>query len=193
MKNLKYLYVILLLFVPYLLQAEIILSSFEGGLTSGTKFVDEWENSPFNQSKCVNTTVEVIDNPYINEMNETEKVLHYVRPYYAGDRNGVEIKLENTFQATTTKQYLHVLVYKPTLSPLVMAAIDKNNNVLQIIELSRSEVRANAWSDAIFSIKGNGYVIDRIRIYPDCQTAVGRLSGDIDIYIDEIVDRKSVV
>lgn len=187
MKNLKYLYVILLLFVPYLLKAETILSSFEGGLTSGTKFVDEWENSPFNQSKCVNTTVEVIDNPYINEMNETEKVLHYVRPYYAGDRNGVEIKLENTFQATTTKQYLHVLVYKPTLSPLVMAAIDKNNNVLQIIELSRSEVRANAWSDAIFSIKGNGYVIDRIRIYPDCQTSVGRLSGDIDIYIDEIV------
>lgn len=187
MKNLKYLYVILLLFVPYLLKAETILSSFEGGLTSGTKFVDEWENSPFNQSKCVNTTVEVIDNPYINEMNETEKVLHYVRPYYAGDRNGVEIKLENTFQATTTKQYLHVLVYKPTLSPLVMAAIDKNNNVLQIIELSRSEVRANAWSDAIFSIKGNGYEIDRIRIYPDCQTAVGRLSGDIDIYIDEIV------
>lgn len=187
MRKLRYLYIALFLAIPFLLKAETLLSSFEGGLINGTVFVDEWEKSPFNLNKCVNTTVEVIDNPYINEMNETGKVLHYVRPYFAGDRNGVEIKLENTFQVTTTKQYLHVLVHKPTLSPLVMAAIDKSNNVLQVIELSRSEVRANAWSDAIFSIKGNGYEIDRIRIYPDCQTAVGRLSGDIDIYIDEIV------
>lgn len=189
MKTLRILQIFLLSAIVSVssLKAETVISSFEGGLTEGTVFVDEWESSPFNTGACVNTTVEVIDNPYINEMNETSKVLHYVRPYYAGDRNGVEIKLENNFTLTTTKRYLHVLVHKPVISPLVMTAIDKNNNVMQVITLSRAEVRANAWSDAIFAVKGNGYEIDRIRIYPDCQMAVNRLSGDIDVYIDEIV------
>ncbi len=187
MKTLKYIFTALLAVSISTLYADSVISTFEGGLTSGTVFVDEWEASPFNTNRCVNTTVEVIDNPYISEMNETSKVLHYVRPYYAGDRNGIEIKLENTYQLSTTEKYLHVLVHKPNTARLVIAAIDKENNVMQVIAKALTEARSNAWSDIVFAMKGNGYEIDRIRIYPDCEPSVNRLSGDIDIYIDEIV------
>lgn len=194
MKKIRYVIVaIAALFSTFSLVAQTSISSFEIGLTAGTQFVDEWEGSPFNNGRCVNATVEVVDNPYQDEMNESAKVLHYVRPYYAGDRNGVEIVLENSFNLATTTQYLHMLVHKPVSSRLVMAAIDKANNVQQVLTISSSESRPNAWSDAIFAVKGNGYEIDRIRIFPDCETAVNRLTGDIDIYIDEIEVNNSSV
>ncbi len=187
MKTLKYIFTALLAVSISTLYADTSVSTFEAGLTSGTVFVDEWEGSPFNNNRCENTTVEVIDNPYATEMNETSKVLHYVRPYYAGDRNGVEIKLENSYTLSTAEKYLHVLVHKPNTARMVLAAIDKQNNVQQVIVKAMTEARANAWSDIVFAMKGNGYEIDRIRIYPDCESSVNRLSGDIDIYIDEII------
>ncbi|MEG1573553.1 MAG: GEVED domain-containing protein, partial [Bacteroidales bacterium] len=165
---------------------QIVLSSFEDGITTGTKAVDTWEQSPFNTGKCSNTP-EVITNPHIDDMNSSEKVLHYIRPYYSGDRNGVEIKLERSFTITPTKQYVHAFVYKPVSSRVLARGLDKANNVLQFESISNTESRANAWSDAVFEVKGNGYEIDRLIIYPDMETAVNRLSTDMDIYIDDII------
>ncbi len=191
MKTLKYIFTALLTLSISTLYADTIVSTFENGLTPGTVFVDEWEDSPFNTGKCVNNTVEVVDNPYVSDENSSKKVLHYVRPYYAGDRNGVEIKLENSFLLSTAEKYLHVLVCKPNTSRIVATAIDKYNNVMQVITKSSNEARANEWTDMVFAMKGNGYEIDRIRIYPDCEPSVNRLDGDIDIYIDEIVYNNS--
>lgn len=168
------------------IKGQNVLSSFENGMTSGTKFVDTWEASPFNTGRCSNTP-EVIVNPYADDMNPSEKVLHYIRPYYAGDRNGIEIKLEQSFIITPTTQYIHVFIHKPVSSRILLQGIDKNNNVCQFNALSTSESRASAWSDAVFAVKGNNYEIDRLVIYPDCETAVNRLNSDIDIYIDDII------
>lgn len=165
---------------------QVVLSSFEDGMTPGTKFVDTWEASPFNTGRCSNTP-EVIDNPYPDDMNSSEKVLHYIRPYYSGDRNGVEIKLERSFNLSTTNQYIHAFIYKPFAGRILARGIDKNNNIFQFESLSSSESRANAWSDAVFVVKGNGYEIDRLVIYPDLETSVNRLTSDIDIYIDDII------
>ena len=111
MKTLKFLAVTLIagMFTAQS-NAQVVLSSFEDGSSSGIEFVDTWEDSPFNDGRCSNTP-EVIDNPYLDDMNSSEKVLYMVRPYYAGDRNGVEIKLERPFNLTTTTQYIHIFIH----------------------------------------------------------------------------------
>lgn len=169
---------------------QTVLATFEDGMTSGTKFVDTWEDSPFNTGLCSNAP-EVIDNPYADNMNPTSKVLHYIRPYYAGDRNGVEIKLETPFNLTTETQYIHIFIYKPVSSRILLRGIDTEHNTFQFQTLSTSESRAGAWSDAVFAVKGSNYTIDRLVLYPDLETSVNRLSSDLDIYIDEIVINSS--
>ncbi len=177
--------------LPQQLFAQTIsLSTFETGMKEGTKFVDTWEASPFNTNAC-STEPEVIDNPYADHMNSTSKVLHYVRPYYAGDRNGVEIKLEQPLTLTTSTQYVHIFIHKPVSSRILLRGLDTTNNTFQFETLSISESRAGAWSDAVFAVKGSNYTIDRLVIYPDLDSSVKRLLGDIDIYIDEIVVNNS--
>lgn len=168
--------------------AQTILADFEEGtLKEGTQFVDFWADSPFNKGLC-DGVADVIDNPYLDEMNSTSKVLHYIRPYNAGERNGVEIKLDRTFRTGTTKQYVHVFVYKSNNARVMLAGRAKGiDGVIQFEETSVSEIRANAWSDAVFEIKAREYEIDRLVVMADCETAVNRLSGDVDVYIDEII------
>lgn len=169
---------------------ETVLATFENGMTSGTKFVDTWENSPFNTGQC-SQSPEVIDNPYADNMNPTTKVLHYIRPYYAGDRNGVEIKLETPLNLTTETQYVHIFIHKPVSSRILLRGLDTEHNTFQFETLSISESRAGAWSDAVFAVKGSNYTIDRLVLYPDLETSVNRLSSDLDIYIDEIIVNSS--
>ena len=166
--------------------AQVVLSSFEDGSSAEIEFVDTWEESPFNDGRCSNTP-EIIDNPHLDDMNSSEKVLHMIRPYYAGDRNGVEIKLERPFTLSTTTQYIHIFVHKPVSSRILLRGKNRGSEVMQFETLSQSESRANAWSDAVFAVKGSNLEIDRLIIYPDCESAVGRISGDLDIYIDDIL------
>lgn len=168
------------------MNAQVVLASFEDGMKPGTVFVDTWEQSPFNDGRCHNEP-EVIGNPFQDDMNSSAKVLHYIRPYYAGDRNGVEIKLERPFNLTAKNQYIHVFVHKPVASRILLRGIDTENNVMQFEALSLSESRVSTWSDAVFAVKGSAHTIDRLVIYPDCASAVGRLNSDIDIYMDDIV------
>ena len=166
--------------------AQVVLSSFEDGSSAGIEFVDTWEESPFNDGRCSNTP-EVIDNPYLDDMNSSEKVLYMIRPYYAGDRNGVEIKLERPFTLSTTTQYIHIFVHKPVSSRILLRGKNTGSEVMQFETLSQSESRANAWSDAVFAVKGSNLEIDRLIIYPDCESAVGRISQDLNIFIDDIL------
>ena len=168
------------------INAQTTLSTFEYGLTTGTKYIDTWEQSPFNIGSCVNNTVAVIDNPYSDNMNPTEKVLYFVRPYYSGDKSGVEVVLENPFIISANRQYIHVLIHKPTATRVYIEGFD-GDNVSQFQSLSSSDMRPNAWSDAIFEARGNGYQIERLVIYPDVETPLGRINSDLNIYIDEII------
>lgn len=187
MKKFKYYIVVLFLgMFASVANAQIVLSSFEDGSSSGIEFVDTWEDSPFNDGRCSNTPM-VIDNPYLDDMNSSEKVLHVIRPYYAGDRNGVEIKLERPFNLTTQTQYVHIFIHKPVASRILLRGKNTGSEVMQFEKLSQSESRANAWSDAVFAIKGSNLEIDRLVLYPDCESALGRINGDLDIYIDDIV------
>ncbi len=179
-----------LLLLPLQIDAQSTLADFESGMTAGTKFVDTWEQSPFNTGDCSNEAM-VVDNPYCDNFNPTSKVLYYVRPYYAGDRNGVEIKLATPLQLTTETQYVHVFVHKPVSSRLLLRGLDTEHDTFQFQALSTSESRAGAWSDAVFAVKGGNYTIDRLVLYPDLDSSVGRLSSDIDIYIDEIIVNSS--
>ena len=97
MKKFNY-YIVALLLGMFALNAnaQVVLSSFEDANNKEFTFVDTWEESPFNDGRCSNTP-QIIDNPYQDDMNSSEKVLHVIRPYYAGDRNGVEIELERRF------------------------------------------------------------------------------------------------
>ena len=71
------------------INAQTTLSTFENGLTTGTKYIDTWDQSPFNIGSCVNNTVAVIDNPYSDHLNLTEKVSYFFIPYYSGDKSGL--------------------------------------------------------------------------------------------------------
>ena len=187
MKIFKYYIVAILLgMFAVTANAQVVLSSFEDGNSSDITFVDTWEDSPFNDGRCSNTP-EIIDNPYLDDMNSSEKVLHVIRPYYAGDRNGVEIKLERPFNLTTNTQYIHIFIHKPVSSRILLRGKNVGSEVMQFEKLSQSESRANAWSDAVFAIKGSNLEIDRLVLYPDCESALGRINSDLDIYIDDIV------
>ena len=169
MKKFKY-YIVALFLGMFAIgaNAQVVLSSFEDGNNEGFTFVDTWEDSPFNDGRCSNTP-EVIDNPYLDDMNSSEKVLHVIRPYYAGDRNGVEIKLERPFNLTTSTQYIHIFIHKPVSSRILLRGKNVGSEVMQFEKLSQSESRPNAWSDAVFAIKGSNLEIDRLILYPDCE------------------------
>ncbi len=187
MKKFNY-YIVALLIGMFALNAnaQVVLSSFEDGNNKKFTFVDTWEESPFNDGRCSNTPM-IIDNPYLDDMNSSEKVLHVIRPYYAGDRNGVEIELERPFNLTTSTQYIHIFIHKPVAGRILLRGKNTGSEVMQFEKLSQSESRANAWSDAVFAIKGSNLEIDRLILYPDCESALGRINSDLDIYIDDIV------
>lgn len=155
---------------------------------------DSWEASPF-RTGVLTGNAAVVDNPFKDEVNGTDKVLGVQRSRFASNMYGARIDLKETFELTPTPQYVHVMIHKPGNSRVMLMGLGKRQDragqspeTEQFWERSNVmyEVQADEWFDAVFSIKGNGGIdIYSLVVVVDA-VSPHALTEDFVAYIDEI-------
>ncbi|MDE5959010.1 MAG: hypothetical protein K2G94_04645 [Muribaculaceae bacterium] len=161
---------------------------------------DCWEQSPFRTDK-LSGNVAVVDNPFADELNPatdepingSERVLAAQRSRFAGNRFGVRIDLEETFELTPTARYVHVFIHTPKKGRAMLVGLGSRQERLdqdpyceQFWVLSSAAEQAGQWYDAVFPIKGAGGIdIRSFVIVPDCESPHD-LTEDFLFYVDAI-------
>lgn len=160
---------------------------------------DCWESSPFrtgelkgNVAICANPDTDV--NEFLGYApNTSANVLGAQRSRFAGNRFGVRVDLNDTFELTTSTQYVHMMVYSPVASRVMLVGLgsrtdrpSQNPYTEQFWELSINGIEANRWTDMVFAIKGAGGIdIRSLVLVPDCESP-HNLTSDFIFYIDNI-------
>jgi len=161
---------------------------------------DTWEESPF-RTGALEGHAAVISN-FLNDVDDvlgyapdsTEKIVAVQRSRYGSNTFGVRIDLNETFELTTTTQYVHVLIHKPVESRVMLIGLGKRTEragqspeTEQFWQLSSNTVTPNEWCDAVFPIKGNGGIdIYSLVVVPDLESRHD-MAEDFIAYIDQIV------
>lgn len=161
---------------------------------------DCWEQSPFRTDKLAGN-VAVVDNPFADELNPvteepvnaSAKVLGAQRSRLAGNRFGVRIDLETTFELTPVTKYVHVYIHTPKEGRAMLVGLGSRTERLgqdpyteQFWQLSSSAPVAGQWYDAVFPIKGAGGIdVRSLVIVPDCESP-HNLAEDFLFYVDGI-------
>ena len=160
---------------------------------------DCWEESPF-RTGALKGNVALCPNPDtdVNEIlgyapNSSATVLGAQRSRFAGNRFGVRVDLNKTFELTTSTQYVHVMVYSPVASRVMLVGLGSRTERLaqnpyteQFWELSSNGIEANRWTDMVFAIKGAGGIdIRSLVLVPDCESPHA-MTSDFLFYIDNI-------
>lgn len=161
---------------------------------------DCWEQSPFRTDRLAGNAA-VVANPFADELNpETEEpvngseyVLAAQRSRFAGNRFGVRIDLEETFELTPTARYVHVYIHTPKKGRAMLVGLgsrqerlDQNPYCEQFWELSSTGSQTDQWYDAVFAIKGAGGVdVRSLVVVPDCESPHD-LAEDFIFYVDGI-------
>lgn len=92
---------------------------------------DTWENSPFRTGQ-LQGNVQVVNN-HLNEVDEemgitpngTKKILAVQRSRFGSNTFGARVDLKNTFELTTTTQYVHVFICTPTSGRVMLVGLGK--------------------------------------------------------------------
>ncbi|MDE5900271.1 MAG: hypothetical protein K2H33_02815 [Muribaculaceae bacterium] len=161
---------------------------------------DCWEQSPFRTDRLAGNAA-VVANPFADELNpETEEpvngseyVLAAQRSRFAGNRFGVRIDLDETFELTPTARYVHVYIHTPKKGRAMLVGLgsrqerlDQNPYCEQFWELSSTGSQTDQWYDAVFAIKGAGGVdVRSLVVVPDCESPHD-LAEDFIFYVDGI-------
>ncbi len=171
---------------------------------------DFWEASPFRvqsgqSSASLNPTdyVRIVNNPYSDTNNDSEKVLAFQRSRQGSNMFGARIDLtaEQRFILNNTTQYVHVLMHKPVESRAMLIGLGRHNSntanysemwasqpndVVQFTMLGSNTAAQDTWSDVVFPIKGAGNIdIYSLVVVVDCETP-HKLSDDFMAYIDKV-------
>lgn len=161
---------------------------------------DSWEHSPFRTHQLVGN-VKVVDNPdtQVDAMlgiapNTSKKVLAFQRSRYGSNTFGARIDLKKPFMLTPTIQYVHIMLYKPVVSRVMLIGLgkrteraDQSKDTEQFWVFSTNKVEPNKWVDAVFPIKGaSGVEISSLVVVADNEST-HNLSNDFVVYIDNIV------
>lgn len=160
---------------------------------------DTWENSPFRTGQ-LQGNVQVVNN-HLNEVDEemgitpngTKKILAVQRSRFGSNTFGARVDLKNTFELTTTTQYVHVFICTPTSGRVMLVGlgkrrerVDQSPEAEQFWVLSTTKTEPGKWFDAVFPIKGAGGIdIHSLVVVPDCESP-HTLTSDFAAYIDEI-------
>ena len=160
---------------------------------------DTWENSPFRTGQ-LQGNVQVVNN-HLNEVDEemgitpngTKKILAVQRSRFGSNTFGARVDLKNTFELTTTTQYVHVFICTPTSGRVMLVGLGKRRERVgqspeaeQFWVLSTTKTEPGKWFDAVFPIKGAGGIdIHSLVVVPDCESP-HTLTSDFAAYIDEI-------
>jgi hypothetical protein len=157
---------------------------------------DTWEESPFRTGTLAGNA-QVIDNCFnattSGISNTTSKILGVQRSRFGSNTFGVKVGLPTPLATTETTQYVHVLVYKPNTTPVMLVGLGKRESftdepttVEQFWVTSNYTPVANQWCDMVFPIA----TVTGVKIYswvvvPDLASP-HTLTEDYACYIDQI-------
>ena len=177
--------------------AQTTQCDFETEDYAGVSTYDSWVDSPMRDARFANHA-RVVDNPYKDDVNPTDKVVGFQRSRYGGMFYGARIDLNEPIVLSPTKQYVHAFIYSPKGGQVGLVALgkratfaDQEPDAEQLITLGTMEIPAGAWADAVFPIKGNENArIMSLVIAPDACTNPGD-GDDFMAYIDNITVNNS--
>ncbi|MCM1349355.1 MAG: GEVED domain-containing protein [Firmicutes bacterium] len=166
--------------------------TFESNDYKALGVYDTWEASPF-RTGALTGNCAVTANPFSNEINNSENVLAVQRSRYGSNTFGARIDLKEPFELTPTTQFVHVMLNTPRQGRVMLVGLGKrtdreeqSSDVEQFWVMSRNDITANEWSDAVFGIKGAGGIeIHSLVVVPYAESS-HTLSNDFVAYIDDI-------
>ena len=173
-------------------QAQTTKCDFETEDYAGVSTYDSWEASPLRTGQLAGHA-RVVDNPYKDDNNPTEKVVGFQRSRYGGMFYGARIDLKEPIALSPTVKYVHAYIYSPKGGEVGLVALGKRSTIAdqepdaeQLITLGTMKVPAGAWADAVFPISGNEKAqIMSLVIAPDANINPGG-GEDFMAYIDNI-------
>lgn len=157
---------------------------------------DTWEESPF-RTGTLEGNAQVIDNCFNNTgagiSNKTTKILGVQRSRFGSNTFGVRVDLNSPLSTSETTKYVHVLVYKPNNSKVMLVGLGKRESfteeptdIEQFWVESNYSMTANQWCDMVFPIKTvTGVKVYSFVIVPDLASPHA-LTQDYACYIDQI-------
>lgn len=157
---------------------------------------DTWEESPF-RTGTLEGNAQVIDNCFNNTgagiSNKTTKILGVQRSRFGSNTFGVRVDLNSPLSTSETTKYVHVLVYKPNTSKVMLVGLGKRvsfteepTDIEQFWVESNYSMTANRWCDMVFPIKTvTGVKVYSFVIVPDLASPHA-LTQDYACYIDQI-------
>lgn len=157
---------------------------------------DTWEESPF-RTGTLEGNAQVIDNCFNNTgagiSNKTTKILGVQRSRFGSNTFGVRVDLNSPLSTSETTKYVHVLVYKPNTSKVMLVGLGKRESfteeptdIEQFWVESNYSMTANRWCDMVFPIKTvTGVKVYSFVIVPDLASPHA-LTQDYACYIDQI-------
>ena len=157
---------------------------------------DTWEESPF-RTGTLEGNAQVIDNCFNNTgagiSNKTTKILGVQRSRFGSNTFGVRVDLNSPLSTSETTKYVHVLVYKPNTSKVMLVGLGKRESfteeptdIEQFWVESNYSTTANQWCDMVFPIKTvTGVKVYSFVIVPDLASPHA-LTQDYACYIDQI-------
>lgn len=157
---------------------------------------DTWEESPF-RTETLEGNAQVINNCFNNTgagiSNKTTKILGVQRSRFGSNTFGVRVDLNSPLSTSETTKYVHVLVYKPNTSKVMLVGLGKRESfteeptdIEQFWVESNYSMTANRWCDMVFPIKTvTGVKVYSFVIVPDLASPHA-LTQDYACYIDQI-------
>ena len=161
---------------------------------------DTWAESPFRTNVLKGNAAVVA-----NHLNEEDAVLGYApntssyilgvqRSRFGSNTFGALVGLKTPFALTKTQQYVHVMIYTPKETSVMLIGLGNRDDRPQQSPLteqfwssSTSKVSAGRWSDAVFPISGaNGITIRNLLVVVD-RNSTHNMTEDYAAYIDNIV------
>ena len=157
---------------------------------------DTWEESPF-RTGTLEGNAQVINNCFNNTgagiSNKTTKILGVQRSRFGSNTFGVRVDLNSPLSTSETTKYVHVLVYKPNTSKVMLVGLGKRESfteeptdIEQFWVESNYSMTPNQWCDMVFPIKTvTGVKVYSFVIVPDLASPHA-LTQDYACYIDQI-------
>ena len=155
-----------------------------------TGFVGKWgTNGNGNELTEDHEAFAIVDNPFKNEKNNSDKVAVLNRKINGNWWAYAWFNFD-TISIETSPKYLHVMVNKPIVSTICAQMKDRHASPSANTGEIKSEAQTlvNDWQDIVFKINNTGdYCYFEFK--PDFINAVPstRLTGDINIYFDDLI------
>jgi len=199
--NIIYKYILTLVLPAAMLTAVGQTITFDKSDYKAIGVYDTWEQSPFRTGK-LEGNAQALPNHLRNADNPSPTIVGLQRSVHGSNTFGVRVDLQEPFRLTKALRYVHVLVYKPVESRVLVCGLGKRTEAAwqwqdgsceQFKSPSASEVPANRWVDVVVPINGFSYAeadkdgieISSLVICPDVRSPKADES-DFACYIDQI-------